>query len=344
MGRSIKQAHNGVVECGRRHAPDFNPPPPPPSPPPSPGLHYDALAVAAFHGAPESQDVTRLPSSGPRCEAVMAGAAALTEAAHKARQFTDTANFTLRCAAVPCCSVALLSLGEPSWPCVPLLLLPLPPRPHLLVLCCRCLLCSLAGPPPGPACVQVRRVPDWAQGGEGGGGARQDLGAHQLQRILTGWLAGAVLLPTLRKCSDTRGFCVVCLTHVPHSHLNLGGMVQRATCNARLQNHVSVSQPMGRGGWVLGLRLLRRMRWWSNAELEHLPALMQYGTRCASRTLAHHRAPTTLSLRFCSLLSTGVPTLCVSIKKSLTSTYHYTVAATSPGHATGGRKEAGRKS
>ncbi|PSC76056.1 Ubiquitin thioesterase OTU1 isoform A [Micractinium conductrix] len=61
------------------------------------GLHYDALAVAAFHGAPESQDVTRLPSSGPRCEAVMAGAAALTEAAHKARQFTDTANFTLRC-------------------------------------------------------------------------------------------------------------------------------------------------------------------------------------------------------------------------------------------------------
>ncbi|KAL4448875.1 hypothetical protein ABPG77_007592 [Micractinium sp. CCAP 211/92] len=61
------------------------------------GLHYDALAVAAYEGAPESLDVTVVPSSGPRCEAVMAAARFLTAAAHKARAFTDTANFTLRC-------------------------------------------------------------------------------------------------------------------------------------------------------------------------------------------------------------------------------------------------------
>lgn len=61
------------------------------------GLHYDALAVAAYEGAPESLDVTMVPSSGQRCDAVMAAARALTAAAHKARAFTDTANFTLRC-------------------------------------------------------------------------------------------------------------------------------------------------------------------------------------------------------------------------------------------------------
>lgn len=60
------------------------------------GLHYDALAVAAYEGAPESLDVTVVPSSGQRCEAVMAAACALNAAAHNARAFTDTANFTLR--------------------------------------------------------------------------------------------------------------------------------------------------------------------------------------------------------------------------------------------------------
>lgn len=60
------------------------------------GLHYDALAVAAFEGAPEELDVTAFPASGPRCDAVMQGARELAARAHEARQFTDTANFTLR--------------------------------------------------------------------------------------------------------------------------------------------------------------------------------------------------------------------------------------------------------
>lgn len=42
-----------------------------PSPVLSPGLHYDALAVAAFEGAPESLDTTVIPSSGPRTDMVM---------------------------------------------------------------------------------------------------------------------------------------------------------------------------------------------------------------------------------------------------------------------------------
>ncbi len=61
------------------------------------GLHYDALAVAAAPGAPESRDVVAVPSAGARTEEVMAGAARLVARAHAARQFTDTANFTLRC-------------------------------------------------------------------------------------------------------------------------------------------------------------------------------------------------------------------------------------------------------
>lgn len=35
------------------------------------GLHYDALAVAAFEGAPEQLDVTVIPTSGTRTEMVM---------------------------------------------------------------------------------------------------------------------------------------------------------------------------------------------------------------------------------------------------------------------------------
>ena len=37
----------------------------------SPGLHYDALAVAGYEGAPESLDTTGIPSSGPRTDMVM---------------------------------------------------------------------------------------------------------------------------------------------------------------------------------------------------------------------------------------------------------------------------------
>ena len=35
------------------------------------GLHYDALAVAAFEGAPEQLDAISIPTSGPRTDMVM---------------------------------------------------------------------------------------------------------------------------------------------------------------------------------------------------------------------------------------------------------------------------------
>jgi ubiquitin thioesterase OTU1 len=35
------------------------------------GLHYDALAVAAYDGAPEQLDVTVIPASGSRTDMVM---------------------------------------------------------------------------------------------------------------------------------------------------------------------------------------------------------------------------------------------------------------------------------
>ncbi|KXZ49583.1 hypothetical protein GPECTOR_20g439 [Gonium pectorale] len=61
------------------------------------GLHYDALAVAAFEGAPEELDVTLFRPDGREGAAIMGAAAKLVAATHEARQFTDTANFTLRC-------------------------------------------------------------------------------------------------------------------------------------------------------------------------------------------------------------------------------------------------------
>ncbi|KAG2437463.1 hypothetical protein HXX76_006113 [Chlamydomonas incerta] len=61
------------------------------------GLHYDAMAVAAFEGAPEELDVTCFEASSPGGRAIMAAAEKLVAATNAARQFTDTANFTLRC-------------------------------------------------------------------------------------------------------------------------------------------------------------------------------------------------------------------------------------------------------
>lgn len=61
------------------------------------GLHYDALAIASREGAAESQDVTTIPSQGAKTDAVMAAAGRLVSRFHSSRQFTDTANFTLRC-------------------------------------------------------------------------------------------------------------------------------------------------------------------------------------------------------------------------------------------------------
>ncbi|EFJ40472.1 hypothetical protein VOLCADRAFT_84470 [Volvox carteri f. nagariensis] len=60
------------------------------------GLHYDALAVAAFDAAPEELDVTMFSRGGREGAAIMQAAEKLVPT-HAVRQFTDTANFTLRC-------------------------------------------------------------------------------------------------------------------------------------------------------------------------------------------------------------------------------------------------------
>ncbi|EIE18214.1 OTU-domain-containing protein [Coccomyxa subellipsoidea C-169] len=61
------------------------------------GLHYDALAVAAFEGAPEDVDITMFDTHGSEADSIGRAAAELVAKSHEARQFTDTANFTLRC-------------------------------------------------------------------------------------------------------------------------------------------------------------------------------------------------------------------------------------------------------
>eukprot|EP00197_Chlamydomonas_leiostraca_P007834 CAMPEP_0202859510 /NCGR_PEP_ID=MMETSP1391-20130828/1587_1 /ASSEMBLY_ACC=CAM_ASM_000867 /TAXON_ID=1034604 /ORGANISM="Chlamydomonas leiostraca, Strain SAG 11-49" /LENGTH=381 /DNA_ID=CAMNT_0049538545 /DNA_START=147 /DNA_END=1292 /DNA_ORIENTATION=+ len=61
------------------------------------GLHYDAMAAAAYDGAPEELDVTIYTPGTPAASDIEAAAARLVKAIHDARQFTDTANFTLRC-------------------------------------------------------------------------------------------------------------------------------------------------------------------------------------------------------------------------------------------------------
>lgn len=69
------------------------------------GLHYDPLAVSLFEDAPEEIDLTVFPSpdhassSEEREEGskISKAATALVAEIHAARQFTDVANFTLRC-------------------------------------------------------------------------------------------------------------------------------------------------------------------------------------------------------------------------------------------------------
>ncbi len=55
-------------------------------------------ATAAFEGAPEEIDVTVFPADGEAAASAERGAKALVAEAHQARQFTDVASFTLRCA------------------------------------------------------------------------------------------------------------------------------------------------------------------------------------------------------------------------------------------------------
>ncbi|KAL0050495.1 hypothetical protein WJX82_000792 [Trebouxia sp. C0006] len=61
------------------------------------GLHYDALALAAFKDAPEELDVTITEQASQQAAGIERASAALTDEANKARQFTNTASFTLRC-------------------------------------------------------------------------------------------------------------------------------------------------------------------------------------------------------------------------------------------------------
>jgi ubiquitin thioesterase OTU1 len=59
------------------------------------GIHYDALAFAYDEWLPESQDVTLF---SPKDDAVLQKALRLCSDQHKKKAFTDTSNFTLRCA------------------------------------------------------------------------------------------------------------------------------------------------------------------------------------------------------------------------------------------------------
>lgn len=60
------------------------------------GLHYDAM-VLAYEGAPQEMDITIFSSTGAAAEAADRKARLIVAKAHSARQFTDTANFSLRC-------------------------------------------------------------------------------------------------------------------------------------------------------------------------------------------------------------------------------------------------------
>ena len=61
------------------------------------GIHYDAVAVAAFPDAPESVDATLQPVDASNAQAVEQAVASLVAAAHASHKYTDTAGFTLRC-------------------------------------------------------------------------------------------------------------------------------------------------------------------------------------------------------------------------------------------------------
>ncbi|KAK9785178.1 hypothetical protein WJX73_004057 [Symbiochloris irregularis] len=61
------------------------------------GLHYDALAIAAFENAPEEVDVSCFDPNGPQGEPAHRGAMEIIKQAQRDKQYTDTANFALRC-------------------------------------------------------------------------------------------------------------------------------------------------------------------------------------------------------------------------------------------------------
>lgn len=74
------------------------------------GLHYDALAMSPFEGAPEEFDQTIFPvdkdrSIGPAENLALE----LVKDAHRKRSYTDIANFTLRCGT---CQAGLIGQKE----------------------------------------------------------------------------------------------------------------------------------------------------------------------------------------------------------------------------------------
>lgn len=63
------------------------------------GVHYDLIVRQLFDGAPEELDVCCFATTD---EGVMGEASRLVAEQHRARKFTDTSAFTLRCLVCQC--------------------------------------------------------------------------------------------------------------------------------------------------------------------------------------------------------------------------------------------------
>ncbi|KAF5727960.1 ubiquitin thioesterase OTU1 isoform X1 [Tripterygium wilfordii] len=74
------------------------------------GLHYDALAMTPFEGAPEEFDQTIFPVRKDRTIGPVEGLAVnLVKEQQRKRSYTDTANFTLRCGV---CQIGVIGQKE----------------------------------------------------------------------------------------------------------------------------------------------------------------------------------------------------------------------------------------
>ncbi|KAM0896897.1 hypothetical protein ACQ4PT_022895 [Festuca glaucescens] len=74
------------------------------------GLHYDALAMSPFEGAPEEFDQTMYPVDRNRSIGPVEGLALnLAKEANRKRSYTDTASFTLRCGV---CQIGVIGQKE----------------------------------------------------------------------------------------------------------------------------------------------------------------------------------------------------------------------------------------
>ncbi|XP_011009064.1 PREDICTED: ubiquitin thioesterase OTU1-like [Populus euphratica] len=74
------------------------------------GLHYDALAMSPFEGAPEEFDQTIFGVQNDRTIGPAKGHALnLVKEQQRKRSYTDTANFTLRCGV---CQIGVIGQKE----------------------------------------------------------------------------------------------------------------------------------------------------------------------------------------------------------------------------------------